>query len=368
MIDPNVAETPNSANNKLVKIASNVHKFGGSSLATSACIERVVDIIRQHCQINDIVVVSANGSTTDALFDIYQRAVELKDATLLSAEHNKENNELVTLREQLLAALADLNTMQATLIDELLNPSSAARLNGLLSDEIADSTKKLINDPISYQNDLLAFGEVWSARLLSAVLSESVCPSYMLDARDFLLLQDEKNCTIDYSVSETAFSALRQQNKLVIVTGYIARNKQQQTCTLGRNGSDYSATIMAALSQARNVTLWTDVDGIYSADPRIVPSARKLHRLPNAVANELGRLGNPVLHAKTLQPLTNHNTHLHVASSFAPDISGSEIGKFGQIAKQELSVTSLNDLILAKSASFLAKSGELAVSEFSPVC
>lgn len=368
MIDPNVAETPNSANNKLVKIASNVHKFGGSSLATSACIERVVDIIRQHCQINDIVVVSANGSTTDALFDIYQRSVELKDATLLSAEHNKENNELVTLREQLLAALADLNTVQATLIDELLNTSSAARLNGLLSDEIADSTKKLINDPISYQNDLLAFGEVWSARLLSAVLSESVCPSYMLDARDFLLLQDEKNCTIDYSVSETAFSELRQQNKLVIVTGYIARNKQQQTCTLGRNGSDYSATIMAALSQARNVTLWTDVDGIYSADPRIVPSARKLHRLPNAVANELGRLGNPVLHAKTLQPLTNHNTHLHVASSFAPDISGSEIGKFGQIAKQELSVTSLNDLILAKSASFLAKSGELAVNEFSPVC
>jgi aspartokinase/homoserine dehydrogenase 2 len=99
-----------------------------------------------------------------------------------------------------------------------------------------------------------------------------------------------------------------------------------------------------------------------------VPQARKLHRLPNAVANELGRLGNPVLHAKTLQPLTSHNTHLHVASSFAPEISGSEIGKFGQIAKQELSVTYLNDLILAQSVSLLGEWGNRAVKEFSPVC
>ena len=214
--------------------------------------------------------------------------------------------------------------MQASLINELLNPTSAARLNNLLTNEIATSAQHLQEDPQGYQNDLLAFGEVWSARLLSAVLSESVCPSYMLDARDFLLINNEKNSTVDYNASQVAFSDLRQPNQLVIVTGYIARNQEQQTCTLGRNGSDYSATIMAALSQARNVTLWTDVDGIYSADPRIVPSARKLHRLPNAVANELGRLGNPVLHAKTLQPLTNHNTHLHVASSFAPDVSGTE--------------------------------------------
>ena len=178
----------------------------------------------------------------------------------------------------------------------------------------------------------------------------------------------KKSCAIDYVVSEKNFTNLQQPEQLAVVTGYIARNQQQRACTLGRNGSDYSATIMAALSGARNVTLWTDVDGIYSADPRVVPQARKLHRLPNAVANELGRLGNPVLHAKTLQPLTSHNTHLHVASSFAPEISGSEIGKFGQIAKQELSVTYLNDLLLAQSVSLLGEWGSRAVKEFSPVC
>jgi aspartokinase/homoserine dehydrogenase 2 len=103
-----------------------------------------------------------------------------------------------------------------------------------------------------------------------------------------------------------------------------------------------------------------------------VPSARKLHRLPNGVAKELGRLGNPVLHAKTLLPLINplseHHTHLHVASSFDPEVIGTEIGKFGQIAKQELSVTFLNDLLLAQSASFIGDSAERAKSEFSPIC
>ncbi len=141
---------------------------------------------------------------------------------------------------------------------------------------------------------------------------------------------------------------------------------------MGRNGSDYSATIMASLVGAFNVTLWTDVDGIYSADPRVVPNARKLHRLPNGVAKELGRLGNPVLHSKTLTPLVNeslsHHCHLHVASSFDAKVSGTEIGKFGHIAKQELSVTYLNDLILAQSASFLGDKADRVLNEFFPIC
>ena len=368
MIDSNVAVKLTPSKNQLAKTACNVHKFGGSSLATAACIERVVDIIRQHCQLNDIIVVSANGDTTDALFSIYQIAIELNEVKQLNFEQGSQSSKVEALEEQLSNVITELEVNQGNLISALLNASSAARLQSLLSDDIEEISQHLPASPERYQNDFLAFGEVWSARLLSAVLSESVCPSYMLDARGFLLLESEKSCAIDYVVSEKNFTNLQQPEQLAVVTGYIARNQQQRACTLGRNGSDYSATIMAALSGARNVTLWTDVDGIYSADPRVVPQARKLHRLPNAVANELGRLGNPVLHAKTLQPLTSHNTHLHVASSFAPEISGSEIGKFGQIAKQELSVTYLNDLLLAQSVSLLGEWGNRAVKEFSPVC
>ena len=367
MLDPTMSVVLTSSKNNLAKTASNVHKFGGSSLASAACIEGVVDIIRQHCQINDVIVVSANGKTTDALFAIYQLALE-NDEIAKHTDDNRNKAQSIMIPEQLSDAIMQLENMQALLIDKLLNASSAARLKQALHADIVKISENLFSKPSAYENNLLACGELWSARLLSSVLNERVCPSYMLDARDILLLDDEKTCSINYEKSRENFLSFEQQEKLAVVTGYIACNAQQQTCTLGRNGSDYSATIMSVLSSARNVTLWTDVDGIYSADPRIVPLARKLHRLPNAVANELGRLGNPVLHEKTLQPLKNRHTHLHVASSFSPEVSGSEIGKFGQIAKQELSVTHQNDLILAHSVSFFDESGLRVVKDFAPIC
>jgi aspartokinase/homoserine dehydrogenase 2 len=348
MTQSNTVEQLSSGNNQLAKHAIHVHKFGGSSLATTQCIERVVDIIRQNCQLNDLVVVSANGNTTDDLFNIYKLALEKSD--------------------ELFLAIETLEKSQSTLIGELLNPSSAADLIKVLSDDITQLTAWLSDQPSQHHADMLAFGELWSARLLSAVLSEKVCPSYAIDARDFLVINNDKDCAVDNQQSSQNFQQNLQKGKLAVITGYITKNSQGETCTLGRNGSDYSATIIASLSGALNVTLWTDVDGIYSADPRIVPLARKLHRLPNGVAKELGRLGNPVLHAKTLQPLTNHSTHLHVASSFDPEISGTEIGKFGQIAKQELSVTSLNDLLLVKSTSLAGSFGEQASNEFSAIC
>ncbi len=348
MSQSNVAELITAECNQLAKQATHVHKFGGSSLATAQCIERVVDIIRQHCQLNDIVVVSANGKTTDALFAIYQLAIE-QDAGLQDA-------------------IAQLQQNQAELIENLLSSANANRLAEYLLSDIQQITHWLTTAPEQHQTDLLSFGELWSARLLSAVLSEKVCPSYFVDARDFLVINNDQQCQVQNEISRAQFSQLVQRNKLAVVTGYISKDLQGDTCTLGRNGSDYSATIMASLTGALNVTLWTDVDGIYSADPRVVPTARKLHRLPNGVAKELGRLGNPVLHAKTLQPLTDHSTHLHVASSFDHKISGTEIGKFGQIAKRELSVTFLNDLLLAQSDSFLGELGQQAQEQFAAIC
>lgn len=348
MTQANVVEQLTADRNQLAKHAQNVHKFGGSSLASTQCIERVVDIIRQHCQLNDVVVVSANGDTTDALFELLQ---------LASVEQVAFDIEL----EQ-------LQIMQTELISSLLNNNSAVQLIQWLKADIEQLSTWLTASAEQHQADILAFGELWSARLLSAVLSERVCPSYFVDARDFLVIDNDKNCAVENTISKQQLSNKLVANKLAVITGYICKDEANNSCTLGRNGSDYSATILGSLIGAQNVTLWTDVDGIYSADPRVVPLARKLHRLPNGVARELGRLGNPVLHAKTLQPLTDHSTHLHVASSFDPSISGTEIGKFGQIAKQELSVTYLNDLLLAQSTSFLGEKGLVAAKEFSALC
>ena len=344
----------NTPKNKLEKHAINVHKFGGSSLANAQCILRAVDIIRQNCQLNDIIVVSANGKTTDCLFSLLALA-ESSDFT---------------------DALVELEHQQTLLINELLNEKSTKQLTQLLSADIAQLSQWLSSDLIQHRNDILAYGELWSARLLSALLNEKICPSNSVDARDFLVIDNEQECAVDHALSSAQLKTHLQFGKLAVITGYISKDNRGKTCTLGRNGSDYSATIMASLVSAFNVTLWTDVDGIYSADPRVVPNARKLHRLPNGVAKELGRLGNPVLHAKTLTPLVNeslsHHCHLHVASSFDAQVSGTEIGKFGHIAKQELSVTYLNDLILAQSTIFIGDAGadlfEKALIEFSPIC
>ncbi len=343
MSQSNLAEQISLGENKLAKHAVNIHKFGGSSLATTACIERVVNIIRQNCQLNDVIVVSANGKTTDSLFALLHLS-------------NKANDQF----EQ---ALLDLHEQQKALINSLLKSTHAQHLLQLLAQDI-EQLRSWLSQISNHQSDILAFGELWSARLLSAVLNSYVCPSYYLDARDFLQIDNELNCLVEHNTSASQYRLLQQAHKLVVVTGYIAKDKIGTTCTLGRNGSDYSATIMSSLTHANNVTLWTDVDGIYSADPRLVPNARKLHRLPNEVAKELGRLGNPVLHANTLKPLTEQRTHLHITSSFVPQTSGTEIGKFGLIAKQELSVTYLNNLLLVSSTSLQRKLTE----QFPVIC
>jgi len=346
--------------NKLAKHAIQVHKFGGSSLATPQCIKRALEIIRENCQLNDIVVVSANGKTTDSLFAIYS----LVESTIAEQETSSS--------DELSQSIADLAQEQAKLITDLLNANNTKQLLQRLNEDIKQLTSWLATDIVRYHNDILALGEVWSARLLSALLNEQVCPSNSIDSRDFLVIDDEQSCIVDTAISAAQLRERRQFGKLAVITGYISKDTRGKSCTLGRNGSDYSATIIASLVAAGNVTLWTDVDGIYSADPRVVPNARKLHRLPNGVAKELGRLGNPVLHAKTLLPLINplseHHTHLHVASSFDPEVIGTEIGKFGQIAKQELSVTYLNDLLLAQSVSFTGEAAEKAKATFSPIC
>lgn len=349
-----------SSENHLAKHSVHVHKFGGSSLATSKCILRVVNIIRQHCQLNDIVVVSANGKTTDRLFAFY---------SLVEQQYLAGSSKDDTLISEASAALAQ---EQVQLITELLSKNNAHKLTYALQQDIKQLTTWISTDLAKHRNDILAFGEVWSARLLSALLNEQVCPSNNIDARDFLIINNENDCEVDYPQSEESLRTFRQSGKLAVITGYISKDEQGNSCTLGRNGSDYSATIFASLTSAKNVTLWTDVDGIYSADPRVVPNARKLHRLPNGVAKELGRLGNPVLHANTLLPLINpdsdHHTHLHVASSFDSEIIGTEIGKFGHIAKQELSVTYLNDLLVTQSESFKGETNTNLIRSLSPIC
>jgi aspartokinase/homoserine dehydrogenase 2 len=183
---PNALTVESVTQNNLAKHAIHVHKFGGSSLATPECIKRAIEIIRQNCQLNDIVVVSANGKTTDALFSLYQ----------LAEQENLEKNDLIE-------AITELTNQQQLLINELLNTNNSRQLVQRLTQDIEQLTTWLTNNLASHHNDILAFGEVWSARLLSALLNEQVCPSISLDAREFLVIDNEQSGLENNTLSST---------------------------------------------------------------------------------------------------------------------------------------------------------------------
>ena len=227
--------------NQLEKNSVNVHKFGGSSLASPQCIERVVAIIRQHCQLNDVIVVSASGKTTDLLLSLYQFSLE-KKSTLTT---------LTLLKEQ-----------QKALIFALLNQTNAARLALAFQQEVTQLELWLTQDPAAFESDILSLGELWSARLLATILNERLCASYYLDARDFLVINNARQCLVDSTKSKALLKDVLQAGKLAVITGYICKDSDGINCTLGRNGSDYSATRRAAGGAAKKATVWTEVDGI----------------------------------------------------------------------------------------------------------
>ncbi|WP_169303029.1 bifunctional aspartate kinase/homoserine dehydrogenase II [Thalassotalea mangrovi] len=319
--------------------ARTVHKFGGSSLATAQSIDTVLSIIEQRVHEQDLIVVSANGKTTDKfieIIDLVSRCQETEDQAfthlllLIQAEH-----------QQLISEVLSADTELQQSLVEALNGDIRQIQNWYLHQSL-----------LSNRNNVLAFGELWSSRLLAAALNRRGYRATAIDTRQCFVLDCLARITLAREISGPRLAQQLPTEGLAILTGFIAVDRSGQTQTLGRNGSDYSATLAADLIAATDVCLWTDVDGIYSADPRIVPSAKKLQRLEASVARELGRLGNPVLHANTLAPLQNNNIHLHINNTFYPTQQGSEVGQFGAIARQEVSITHNNQLIGFQSKHF----------------
>jgi aspartokinase/homoserine dehydrogenase 2 len=313
----------NSAASALV-----VHKFGGSSLASSERFHAVADILLTQPQACAFVVVSAPGDTTDHLL-----------ALLESADDTARFEQLHQQLAQQLRLLVSRTLTAATA------PLVINELNHWLSAIPALALK-------GQHNDVLATGEKLSALLLSFLLKERGVAAKALDARDFLQLSGQQ---VLWQESQASLKPLCIDG-FNVVTGFIARNEAGDSITLGRNGSDYSATILGRLVQAQSINIWTDVDAIYSADPRKVPSARPYRQVPWAQATLLAELGNPVLHAKTLSPLQDYAAELVVRSSYEPEQPGCKVSR--QAAIEVQFVTDLNDVVLVtlpKSAAQKAK-------------
>lgn len=171
---------------------------------------------------------------------------------------------------------------------------------------------------------VLGHGEVWSARLLAALLTQQQLPATSLDSRLFLRAERAAQPEVDRGQSWPLLQAqLAQiQQQRVVITGFMAADQAGDTVLLGRNGSDYSATVIGALADVSRVTIWSDVAGVYSADPRKVEDACLLPLLRLDEASELARLAAPVLHSRTLQPVAQSAIDLTLRCSHQPE-SGS---------------------------------------------
>lgn len=285
-----------------------LHKFGGSSLADSGCYLRVADIMAQYSDMTDLMVVSAAGSTTNQLINWYQTS---------------QRDRLAAFQIQ-----QQLGRYQTDLITSLLPAEQAKKLLTQLVEDlefVAGLLDSGHTDVIYAQ--VVGFGERWSARLMTQVLLEKGMPACCIDARDFLRAERAAQPKVDEKLSRPLLETILKNcdGKRKVITGFIARNQAGETVLLGRNGSDYSATQIGALAGVSQVTIWSDVAGVYSADPRKVEDACLLPLLRLDEASELARLSAPVLHTRTLQPVAGSNINLKLRCSYQPESGSTHI-------------------------------------------
>ncbi len=293
-----------------------VHKFGGTSLADAACFRRVADIVVSQPDGNLAVVVSAIGGVTDLLLGLIDQA---------------SNDQPVE------ASIEALRSRYKAMVGELLSENRANEIFRQFTDDLEDIDSVLkalsvVKAASHRSRDLVAgFGELWSARLLAALLEEGGQRSgavACVDARDVLVVEaGEMGPTV---VWETT----RKQRKrvipddyqgVVVVTGFIARNREGLQTTLGRNGSDYSASIFGGLLGADVVNIWTDVEGVMTGDPSRVPEASVIDEISYHEAMELAYFGTQVIHPQTMAPAVAHGISIRIRGTFSPEAPGTQI-------------------------------------------
>ncbi len=288
-----------------------VHKFGGSSVADSARIRALAPLVDDGAQVR-AVVVSAMAGTTNALVAMAEQAASGQD---WSADWS-------ALRERHLRTADDIDPDAR----HGLRDAVARDFDGLREDLLALTAASGDAAPLVAQ--VHGLGELVSSRLVQAALGGEADGWQRLDARDVLVVHPgEMGVGVDWEASRARFAdwRARQRPERVVVTGFVARDRDGRSTTLGRNGSDYSAAIFANLFDAGELLIWTDVDGVLSADPRLVPDAMVLPTMSYAEACELAYFGAKVLHPQTMAPVQSHGIPLCIRNTLNPSAPGTWI-------------------------------------------
>ena len=294
-----------------------VHKFGGSSVADAACFRRVADILEASPNPREAVVLSACRGVTDALLELAALA-EQRDGDFLSA-------------------IEALKSRHMQLAAALVSPAVCATYAAQLERDCQDiagmlQTVRLIKSSTYSMRDVIAgYGEIWSTRLFAPYLRERGRINgdvLWVDAREVIIVEwGSLGPAVQWAVSTRNLEKFVPANFTgrLIVTGFVATTTKGRQTTLGRNGSDFSGSIFGALLDAFEIIIWTDVDGVLSADPRLVPNAQVIDQLSYNEAMELAYFGAKVIHPQTMEPAVARDIPIFIRNTFAPQKRGTLI-------------------------------------------
>jgi aspartokinase/homoserine dehydrogenase 1 len=315
-----------------------VHKFGGSSVADAECFRRVAHIVESDPAPRVAVVLSAARGVTDRLLGMVA-AAERRDRAAYDA------------------ALDEIAGRHAGMAEELLGAEGSQTFLAGFGQDVEDirgilQTVSLIRSAGERVRDLVAgFGEIWSTRLFTAFLQARAkrAPVSWIDARECLVVEwGPLGPGVQWELSQER-AAVRGEfarDGLLVITGFIAIDPQGLQTTLGRNGSDYSASIFGALLGASEIVIWTDVDGVLSADPRRVPEARLIEALSYNEAMELAYFGAKVIHPQTMAPAVERRIPIRIRNTFAPEGLGTLICERAEGAETVKGITSIDAVAL----------------------
>src|SRR5271168_5183674 len=294
-----------------------VHKFGGSSVADAACFRRVADILEASSNPREAVVLSACRGVTDALLGLVTLA-ESADGYFPSAI------EALKRRHVELARALVSKEACASYCEQL--DKDCRDIAGMLQ------TVRLIRSSTYSMRDVISgYGEIWSTRLFAPFLRERgriAGDVLWIDAREVVIIEwGSLGPAVQWPVSEANLQRLVPPGFTgrLIVTGFVATTVKGIQTTLGRNGSDFSGSIFGALLNAAEIIIWTDVDGVLSADPRLVPNARVIDQLSYNEAMELAYFGAKVIHPQTMEPAVARDIPIYIRNTFAPQKRGTLI-------------------------------------------
>ena len=287
-----------------------IFKFGGASIKNAEGVKNLAKVVQQQGSENTLVVISAMGKMTNAFEEVidayfYKSDTLQKKRTQVESYHKNMMDDLFDKENEIYMQVE-------TLFEELdwfLNRNTSQRYNYVY-------------------DQIICFGELLSTRIVSAYLKMVQLENNWLDVRNYIKTDSNyRDAKVNWTLTQQIITKKVATHQLNVTQGFLAGNDTENTTTLGREGSDYTAGIFAYCLNAESVTIWKDVAGVLNADPRVFDETTLLEQISYEEAIEMAFYGASVIHPKTIQPLQNKEIPLYVKSFLNPTAPGTKVSK-----------------------------------------